>query len=460
MDSAHQEVDKRLKQTERKINQIYRRAQKEIDKKTSDFFEASARRDEKMKAKVESGAMSQEDYEAWRNGQLMTGQRYQQMQKQVAAELTNASKTAAAYVNGQIPEIYALGYNALEDTVNGIGGYSFTLVDAHTVRHLATEDKTLLPYKYVNEKKEERWVTQRVNSEVLQGVLQGESVQKIAKRLRSVTEMDKASSMRNARTTTTSAENKGRMDSYHDAEKQGIVLRKRWMATHDSRTREEHLALDGVTIDVDEPFENDFGEIMYPGDPDAAPANVYNCRCTLISVIKGFVKPETDKAKKPLALEEAQEEEAKKPEEEAVDEITKKIEQMENAGEYDDEKQNLLPLTNDNGEYPASKMYTEIPDEKARRLETEKTVKVSDLYTEQKEVFVSNLEYLAESFDGMRISGIPTEDYSVGITVAKYDGKLVVVDGNNRVNLAILKGQDEIDVMFVDLDELKKKKKR
>ena len=241
--------------------------------------------------------MSQEDYEAWRHGQLMTGQRYQQMQKQVAAELTNASKTAAAYVNGQMPEIYALGHNALEEGVEGLGGYSFTLVDAHTVRHLATEDKTLLPYKHVNGQREERWVTQRVNSEVLQGVLQGDSVQKIAKRLRNVTEMDKASSMRNARTSITSAENKGRMDSYHDAEKQGIILHKIWVATNDGRTRDAHLELDGQEVDIDEPWEvviqeskNSFvrDSIMYPGDPDAHPANVYNCRCAMKTKVVGF----------------------------------------------------------------------------------------------------------------------------------------------------------------------------
>lgn len=29
---------------------------------------------------------------------------------------------------------------------------------------------------------------------------------------------------------------------------------------------------------------------MYPGDPDADPANVYNCRCTLGSEIIGFKK--------------------------------------------------------------------------------------------------------------------------------------------------------------------------
>ena len=55
-----------------------------------------------------------------------------------------------------------------------------------------------------------------------------------------------------------------------------------------SLTREEHLELDGQEREIDEPFENSLGEIMYPGDPDADPANVYNCRCTLVTRVLGF----------------------------------------------------------------------------------------------------------------------------------------------------------------------------
>ena len=74
------------------------------------------------------------------------------------------------------------------------------------------------------------------------------------------------------------------------AEADGIVLEKEWIATSDSRTRDWHEELDGVTIPIDEPFENAIGKIMFPGDPSADGANVYNCRCTLVSKVKGFKK--------------------------------------------------------------------------------------------------------------------------------------------------------------------------
>ena len=52
-----------------------------------------------------------------------------------------------------------------------------------------------------------------------------------------------------------------------------------------NRTRHSHRLLDGETRDVDDTFSNG---CEYPGDPKGEPAEVYNCRCTLISQIEGF----------------------------------------------------------------------------------------------------------------------------------------------------------------------------
>lgn len=298
VDRAHSLTDKKLEEMEKHLTEIYSRSQKELEKKTKKFWADFERKDNAKKKKLDAGEITEADYKKWRQGQLMTGKHWDEMTKAVAEEMMNADKTAVAYVNEKLPEIYALNYNALGDLTSGIKGYSFELVDAATVRNLATSDKTLLPYKTVNGEKAERWNTQKVNAEVMQGIIQGESIPNIAKRLKDVVGMEKASAIRNARTTTTSAENKGRMDSYHDAQEQGIVLKKRWMATHDHRTREEHIELDGKEVDVDEPFENSFGKIMYPGDPDADPSNVHNCRCSIISRVVDFKRAAKEMSEK------------------------------------------------------------------------------------------------------------------------------------------------------------------
>ena len=100
--------------------------------------------------------------------------------------------------------------------------------------------------------------------------------------------MELTSAVRAARTAMTGAQNAGRMDSYAAAQRMGIKLQKRWLATLDNRTRHEHRKLDGQVRDNEKPFEVDGEEIRFPGDPEAAGYLVYNCRCTLIAAVDGI----------------------------------------------------------------------------------------------------------------------------------------------------------------------------
>ena len=97
---------------------------------------------------------------------------------------------------------------------------------------------------------------------------------------------------RYARTAMTGAQNAGRIESMTQAAELGIFVRKQWMATLDGNTRDAHRQLDGQEQDIDKPFQSELGDIMFPGDPTAAPGNVYNCRCTL-----GHVYPKFQNAK-------------------------------------------------------------------------------------------------------------------------------------------------------------------
>ena len=287
-DKAHRLTDEKLEEMEKRLSAIYSRAEKGIQKTADEYFSKFAADDEKKRKLLEQGKITEDEYKKWRKDKVMYGKRFTEMKEQCAKQLLNVNQTALAYVNGELPEVYAINYNALAGSVDGLGGYSFTLVDADTVRNLAVTDKSLLPYKEIDPKKDIPWNMKKINAETLQGILQGESMDKIAKRLRNVQEMNKTQAIRSARTIVTGAENKGRQDSYKRAEEDGIVMKREWIATNDSRTRHWHAELDGVEVDIDEPWHNEFGEIMFPGDPSADPANTYNCRCSMRSIVKGF----------------------------------------------------------------------------------------------------------------------------------------------------------------------------
>jgi SPP1 gp7 family putative phage head morphogenesis protein len=125
-----------------------------------------------------------------------------------------------------------------------------------------------------------RWNRDLITSEITQGLLQGEGVGKVATRLQNVADMNRASALRNARTSITGAENAGRLATFEEAKAKGIKVKKQWQATLDGKTRHSHAALDGVSVDTDKPFPNG---CMYPADPDGPPEEVYNCRCTMIA---------------------------------------------------------------------------------------------------------------------------------------------------------------------------------
>lgn len=289
-DKAHRLTDEKLEEMEKRLSAIYSRAEKEIQRTADEYFSKFYKQDESKRKLLEQGKIKEEEYTKWRKGKVMYGKRFAEMKEQCAKQLLNVNQIAIAYVNGELPEVYALNYNALAGSVDGVGGYSFTLVDADTVRNLSVTDTSLLPYKEIDPAKDIPWNMKKINAETLQGILQGESMDKIAKRLRNVQEMNKTQAIRSARTIVTGAENKGRQDSYKRAEEDGIVMKREWIATNDSRTRHWHAELDGVETDIGEPWVNDFGEIMFPGDPSADPANTYNCRCSMAAKVIGFKK--------------------------------------------------------------------------------------------------------------------------------------------------------------------------
>ena len=291
-DTAHVKTDLKLEEMEKRLSAIYSRAEKEIQQTADEYFSKFAKQDEEKRKLLEQGKITEDEYTKWRKGKVMYGKRFTEMKEQYAKQLLNVNQTAMAYINGELPEVYALNYNALKSAVDGVGGYSFTLVDADTVRNLAVTDTSLLPYKKIDPKKDIPWNMKKINAETLQGILQGESMDKIAKRIMNVQEMNKTQAIRSARTIVTGAENKGRQDSYARAEADGIILQKEWLATNDGRTRHSHAALDGAIVDQDKKFDNG---LMYPGDPNGRPEEVWNCRCTLVAKVNGFKKAQVQK---------------------------------------------------------------------------------------------------------------------------------------------------------------------
>lgn len=290
-------ADKAIDATSRKVRKIYKQAGKELQEKLEEFSAKHIVKQKEMLAKLDAGEITKAAYTSWMKGQVFIGKQWQNKVDQAARIMLSANAEAAKIVRQGKMDVFAENYNfaayELEKQAKGI--ISFGLYSGESVARLIKEKPKMLPEWKIDEKKDYKWNRQKVENSITQGIIQGKRLDEITKDLAAnlcTTNNNKMQTF--ARTAMTGAQNAGRQAQMEDAEEMGIKVKKRWVATLDSRTRDLHQELDGQEVDIDEPFEVDGYEIDYPGDPNAEPEMVYNCRCTMIQVYEGI----TSKAKR------------------------------------------------------------------------------------------------------------------------------------------------------------------
>jgi SPP1 gp7 family putative phage head morphogenesis protein len=88
-----------------------------------------------------------------------------------------------------------------------------------------------------------------------------------------------------ARTETLTAVSIGQAAAMKNAKEVIPGLKKVWLTAGDNRVRDSHAELNGDTIPTEEQFSNG---LNYPRDTEALdPAEVINCRCTLLIIPPG-----------------------------------------------------------------------------------------------------------------------------------------------------------------------------
>ena len=271
-----------IKYISRQLRTEYNKASKEMIAKYEKQMQSFIKTDELKKAQVATGELTQKAYMDWRKMALLNNERVKSLIQELSSYISNVNRTATELINGRTANVFKEYYNIqmyeIEKDARVIT--AFGIYNKNTVANL-----TVVPVAKNKLAKDLLWNSRKIHSALTQGILQGESIPKIARRLSTVAGMNKKAAIRNARTMITSAENKGRMMGMEYAESVGIKQKKVWIATLDDRTRDSHAILDGETIPVDEEFSNG---LMFPADIESGePEEVYNCRCTMQTVIDG-----------------------------------------------------------------------------------------------------------------------------------------------------------------------------
>lgn len=260
-------TDAKLKTLEKQIKATYTKAYQEMKKEASDIL-----------AKIELNP----DMPLAQKMALMTKyDRLNTLSTQLANTAYEANSYAQKMINNEMVNIYDINYNGDAERLG------FGLVDHTAIKKILKQEEN--PFNMISSLRDKEGIRNQMKGELMQSLLKGESIQKMATRLKNVSEKSLKDSIRIARTETTRVQNSAKMDIGKEGQRLGYEMEKVWIATTDGRVREDHLAMNGVAVDQDDPFIlPDGSKMMFPGDISlgADASQVCNCRCTIIERIK------------------------------------------------------------------------------------------------------------------------------------------------------------------------------
>lgn len=286
MDYAERQTDIEVAKIESHLKSVYNKTANELQEKANKYFNDFAERYEKEHNAFLQGKYTAQEFKLWYYTQVGRGEHWQTLKTDAALKMTEINQQAAAYINSKTPGVYALNANFTAYEIEKGSGIAFNLVNEDTVRELAlSKNHSEFRVLSVNPKRDYEWNQKRIQNELLSGILQGKSIDKLADGFLNVMGSNRGAAIRNARTAVTSAQNGGRQHTYDKAEELGIEIEKEWITTQDGRTRDSHRMLDGVIVKNSEAFPN---KLMYPGDPDGEPEEVYNCRCSMRAIMPKY----------------------------------------------------------------------------------------------------------------------------------------------------------------------------
>lgn len=269
-------TEKMILQTQRKARMRYQKAQKTIGAKVEEYIKKHP-------------PEKSDDERQYRKNVLKTfrGKEWNKQREELAEILYETNVLCAQDMNDCIDDIFIDSYNRQsyateKHYLRNVGLILLTPVILNQMKKAHTVN---LPYKSVNKAKDMAWNLKRIQNEFTNATIVGKDIVAVVKNAvvglshRGLSGIETVIdySLRGVQAL-------GEYESMVDAQRKGIDLQKQWLATLDTHTRDTHQELDGQIRDLQDPFEVDEYEIMYPREPSAPPEMIINCRCTMKTV--------------------------------------------------------------------------------------------------------------------------------------------------------------------------------
>lgn len=299
-DSGMRANDARLSDIEERLRQLYQDSADELQKQLDEFLDPFDEMDDEMAMRAATGKITEDEYIRWRENRILRTRQMEAQIQSLTESITHVDEIAVQMINGELPEIYVSSYNFAGfrgETLAQAAGYnysSFSIYNADALRIIIAEDPDLIPWDppRLDIPKDQLWNRQHIQNAIAQGILQGDSIPDISRRLLPVVNMDRVAATRTARTAYTAVENEGRRDGTRRVIESGIPMVEPWLTHLDGRTRDTHILLNGTLPNSDGLYGEGIiasGNLLrFPGDPHGDPEQIYNCRCRAQSYIEGI----------------------------------------------------------------------------------------------------------------------------------------------------------------------------
>lgn len=268
MDKAHKATDQMLDRLEKQLNSIYTKAYAEIKKQIVEII---------SKIEFTPDMTPQQRYVLATKYDRLT-----KLEQQITEALKNVNAEAVKIINDEMTNVYSTNWKFMTEKIQeGV----FPVLSKSEIKAILSQQITPFKKLAIDTLKNSAQIKERLTRELISGIMEGESIPQIAKRVRGTFETNLSRSIAIAQTETTRVENSARQDTANQAAKSGLPMKKKWVATKDSRTRDAHRNADGQVVDYDKPFVVGGEELMYPGDENGSAKNVIRCRCTMVSFV-------------------------------------------------------------------------------------------------------------------------------------------------------------------------------
>lgn len=203
------------------------------------------------------------------------------LKMQIKAILDNLNANQYTDIQEYLKKCYEEGFLGTMYDLQGQGIPLVFPIDQNQVVKALTNDTKLSKSLYESLGFHVKTLQKQINAEISRGIANGYSYSDITRNVLKKADMGVRRALRIVRTEGHRIQQQATFDAQKGAKERGADIVKQWDSTMDKKTRPNHVKLDGQIREIDEPFEVNGKQAMYPAG-FGVPHEDINCRCVML----------------------------------------------------------------------------------------------------------------------------------------------------------------------------------